>query len=131
MVVPKVRNVSDKARERAAQRKLHIYHVAPSAVRESIQRSGIEPAIYARDRQRVAWYVEANAVMFAIVQCAARHHLTFDQIDVWIIPRSSFKKLERGGALYHYKSACHVKPSLFMSAFRALEKETEWLSTIS
>lgn len=123
-------NTSDKARARADQRRTALYHVSPRANRESIQRTGIEPAVFSQGKQKTAWYVESSRVMWALVHCAARHNCDVFDLDVWIVGKTQFKKLARTHMNGVFQSPCNVKVRMFMTAQKAEEKEREWLELL-
>jgi len=122
-----IMNAADKARLRANVRRDHLYHVSPKVNRESILATGIEPAVYSHGKQKTAWYVEAGALMWALVHCARRHKCDVFELDVWIVPQASFKRLARTNMKGVYQSPCNMKTKLYMTAERAEEKQREWM----
>lgn len=117
----------DKARARAEQRRAYLYHVSPAANRESILIHGIEPAVFSQGKLKTAWYVEASAVMWALVHCAKRHKCDVFALDVWMVPRAEFKRLTRTNMNAVYQSPCNIKTKLFMTAEKAEQKQVQWM----
>jgi len=100
----------------------YIYHVSPKKNRESILKSGIEP-LHSRGRLRACWYVSRDRIEWALAHCSARHGVSVDKLDVYIVESAKIPVLRRNKHRGIYNSPCRVKPYQMCKATDMIEGE--------
>lgn len=61
-----------------------LYHVSPEVNTASIQKLGVDP-FHSKGKKKVSWWVEWEALLWAISHVSARHQVSVDKIRVWAV----------------------------------------------
>lgn len=71
-----------------------LYHVSPESNTNSIKKHGVNP-YKSRGKQFVSWWVEWDALLWAIAHVSARHKVSVAQITVWAAPENAIGMFSR------------------------------------
>lgn len=108
-----------------------LYHVSPNKNRASILTHGLEPSIFSRDRQKKLWLVEWKQIMWAIMHTARRHGVDPIDCDVWIVHKSTIRRLQKTAFRDVFQTPCRVQVKVFMTAQHAMHRYEQFLENVT
>jgi len=109
----------------------YLYHVSPITNHASILKLGLEPSLFSRDRHKKLWLAEWEKLPWALAHCARRFNLKIDELEIWMIPPNTIRRLQKTAWRGVLQTPCAVKTKLFMTSANALNRYEHFLQDVT
>lgn len=98
-----------------------LYHISPASNRDSISRLGIDP-VFSKGKLDVCWFVDQSKLVWAVAHCSARHSVSVDKLDVWVV-ETPLKRQRKTAWRGVFNTPCRTIAARHVPAVTFLDKE--------